>query len=317
MRVRGVSTPPRLARGPGGWKTHDVEVHLVDGTYELFRHFYGQPSREGDDGEEIGAVRGVVLSLLGMLEEGATHLGVATDHVVASFRNDLWPGYKTGDGIDPALQAQFGVVETALRALGLVVWPMVDLEADDALASAAAVAAGDGRVERVLICTPDKDLAQCVVGRRVVQLDRRKRTVVDEEAVWQKFGVAPRSIPDWLGLVGDSADGFPGLTGWGKRSASVVLAHYGTVDQIPDDVEQWDPGVRSSVRGAATLAERLAADRDRAELFKDLATLRVDGSLLDSVDSLRWRGPTERFEAVCRHLRDPDLATRAAGLSRA
>jgi 5'-3' exonuclease len=317
MRVRRLSTSPRLAGGPGGWKTHHVEVHLVDGTYELFRQFYGQPSRKGDDGEEIGAVRGVVLSLLSMLEEGATHLGVATDHVVTSFRNDLWPGYKTAEGIDPALQAQFGVVETALRALGVVVWPMVDLEADDALASAAAVAAGDGRVERVLICTPDKDLAQCVVGRRVLQLDRRKRTVVDEEAVWQKYGVAPRSIPDWLGLVGDTADGFPGLAGWGKRSASLVLAHYGTVDQIPDHVEEWDPEVRRSVRGAAKLAERLAAERDRAELFKDLATLRIDRSLLDSVDSLRWRGPTERFEAICRHVRDPDIATRAARLARA
>lgn len=293
-----------------------MEVHLVDGTYELFRQFFGQPSREGDDGAEIAAVRGVLLSLLSMVDEGATHLGVATDHVVESFRNDLWPGYKTGVGIDPALQAQFGVLEAALRALGVVVWPMVDLEADDALASAAAIAAGDGRVDRVLICTPDKDLAQCVVGRRVVQLDRRKRAVIDEEAVWQKFGVAPRSIPDWLGLVGDAADGFPGLAGWGRRSASVVLARYGTVGEIPDDVHAWDPEVRSSVRGAARLAERLATERDRAELFKDLATLRVDRSLMEGVDSLRWRGPTEEFEAVCRHLRDPGIAERAAQLRR-
>ena len=293
-----------------------VEVHLVDGTYELFRQFFGQPSRPADDGAEIAAVRGVLLSLLNMLEEGATHMGVATDHVVASFRNDLWPGYKTGTGIDPALLAQFGVVETALRALGLVVWPMVDLEADDALASAAAVAASDRRVERVLICTPDKDLAQCVVGQRVVQLDRRKGAVVDEEAVWEKFGVAPRSIPDWLGLVGDAADGFPGLAGWGRRSASVVLAHYGTVGEIPDAVDEWDPQVRASVRGAAKLAERLATERDRAELFKDLATLRVDRSLVDGVDSLRWRGPTPEFEAVCRHLRDPGVAERAAALHR-
>jgi 5'-3' exonuclease len=293
-----------------------VEVHLVDGTYELFRQFFGQPSRKGDDGAEIAAVRGVVLSLLSMLDEGATHLGVATDHVVESFRNDLWPGYKTGAGIDPALLAQFGVLETALRALGVVVWPMVDLEADDALASAAAIAADDGRVDRVLICTPDKDLAQCVVGRRVIQLDRRKKTVIDEEAVWQKFGVAPRSIPDWLGLVGDAADGFPGLTGWGRRSASVVLAHYGTVGEIPDDVNEWDPDVRGSVRGAAKLAERLATERNQAELFKNLATLRVDRSLMDGVDSLRWRGPTDELEAVCRHLRDPGIAERAAGLYR-
>jgi len=293
-----------------------MEVHLVDGTYELFRQFFGQPSRKGDDGAEIAAVRGVVLSLLSMLDEGATHLGVATDHVVESFRNDLWPGYKTSAGIEPMLLAQFGVVETALRALGVVVWPMMDLEADDALASAAAIAAGDERVDRVFICTPDKDLAQCVVGRRVVQLDRRKKMLIDEEEVWNKFGVAPRSIPDWLGLVGDAADGFPGLAGWGKRSASLVLAHYGTVGEIPDEVSEWDPQVRTSVRGAAKLAERLASERDRAELFKDLATLRVDPSLMDGVDSLRWQGPTEEFEAVCRHLRDPGIAERAAELHR-
>jgi len=199
----------------------------------------------------------------------------------------------------------------------VVVWPMVELEADDALASAAAISAEDERVDRVVVCTPDKDLAQCVVGQRVVQLDRRQNTVIDEKGVWDKFGVAPRSIPDWLGLVGDSADGFPGLAGWGKRSASTVLAHYGTVGEIPDDVGQWDPGVRSSVRGAAKLAERLAAERDLAELFKDLATLRVDRSLLDGVDALRWQGPTAEFEIVCQHLRDPAIAERAAGLSRA
>ena len=293
-----------------------MEVHLVDGTYELFRQFFGQPSREGDDGSEIAAVRGVVLSVMSMLDEGATHLGVATDHVIESFRNEMWPRYKTGAGVDPVLLAQFGLLETALRALGVVVWPMVDLEADDALASAAAIAAGDERVERVFICTPDKDLAQCVVGQRVIQLDRRKQKVIDEEGVWDKFGVSPRSIPDLLGLVGDSADGFPGLAGWGMRSASVVLAHYGTVGEIPDDVNEWDPDVRSSVRGAAKLAERLATERDQAELFKDLATLRVDGALLDSVDSLEWRGPTVEFEAVCRHFRDPAIAERAAALHR-
>lgn len=293
-----------------------MEVHLVDGTYELFRQFFGQPPRAGEDGSEIAAVRGVVLTVMSMLGEGATHLGVATDHVVESFRNDLWPGYKTGAGIDPTLQAQFGAVETALRALGVVVWPMVDLEADDALASAASVAADDARVERVLICTPDKDLAQSVVGQRVVQLDRRNKMVIDEDAVWRKFGVAPRSIPDWLGLVGDSADGFPGLSGWGKRSASVVLAHYGSIEHVPDDVAKWDPAVQRSVRGAAKLAARLATERERAELFKDLATLRVDRSLVNGVDSLRWRGPAEEFVAVCRHLRDPGLAERAAAMAR-
>jgi 5'-3' exonuclease len=288
-----------------------MDVHLVDGTYELFRQYFGQPSRRSSEGDEIGAVRGVVLSLLGMLADGASHVGVATDHVVESFRNDLWPGYKTGAGIEPELRSQFDVLESALGALGVVVWPMVELEADDALASAAAVAADDPAADRVVICTPDKDLAQCVVGRRVVQLDRRKGVVTDEDGVWAKFGVAPQSIPDWLALVGDSADGFPGLAGWGKRSASVVLAHYGTVDAVPDEVADWDPAVRSELRGAPTLAARLAGERDRAELFRDLATLRRDPDLLDGVASLRWTGPTAEFEGVCRLLRDPAMAERA------
>ena len=290
-------------------------MHLVDGTYELFRQYFGQPPRAADDGTEIGAVRGVVLSVFGMLADGATHVGVATDHVVESFRNDLWPGYKTGADIEPALRAQFELLETALGALGVVVWPMVDLEADDALASAAAVAAGDPTVDRVVICTPDKDLAQCVTGERVVQLDRRKGVITDEQGVWAKFGVAPRSIPDWLALVGDSADGFPGLVGWGRRSASVVLAHYGTFDSVPDDVGDWDPGVRKAVRGAAKLAERLADERRQAELFRDLATLRLDTSLLTGVPDLRWQGPTDAFGDICRFLRDPTLADRVHALA--
>jgi 5'-3' exonuclease len=292
-----------------------MEVHLVDGTYELFRQYFGQPSRAGDDGAEIGAARGVVLSVMSMLAEGATHIGVATDHVVESFRNDLWPGYKTGSGIEPELRSQFEMVEVALRALGVVVWPMVELEADDALASAASVAAADPIVDRVTICTPDKDLAQCVVGERVVQLDRRKGVVTDEDGVWEKFGVAPRSIPDWLALVGDTADGFPGLAGWGKRSASLVLAHYGTIDAIPDDATRWDPEVRSAVRGAPTLAERLAAEREQAELFKVLATLRLDPTVLDHVATLRWRGPTPDLEEVGRHFRDPGMVERARALA--
>jgi len=291
-----------------------MDVHLVDGTYELFRHFFGQPPRSADDGAEIGAARGVVLTVVNMLSEGDTHLGVATDHVVESFRNDLWPGYKTGAGIAPELRSQFEVLETALEALGVALWPMVELEADDALASAAAVAAGDPGVERVIICTPDKDLAQCVVGERVVQLDRRSGTIMTEDDIWTKFGVAPTSIPDWLALVGDSADGFPGLKGWGKRSASVVLAHYGSFDNVPDDVSEWDPAVRESLRGAAGLAARLADRRELAELFRDLATLRLDPTLLDSVGSLQWRGPTQGFEDVCRHFRDPALAERAAAI---
>jgi 5'-3' exonuclease len=291
-----------------------MDVRLVDGTYELFRHFFGQPPRSADDGAEIGAARGVVQTVVSMLSEGATHIGVATDHVVESFRNDLWPDYKTGAGIAPELRSQFDVVESALVALGVVVWPMVELEADDALASAAWVSAQDPGVERVIICTPDKDLAQCVVGDRVVQLDRRNAMIMGESAVWEKFGVAPASIPDWLALVGDSADGFPGLAGWGKRSASVALAHYGTIDAIPDDAASWAPAVRESIRGATRLAARLADQRQLAELFKDLATLRLDPALLEGVGSLEWRGPAQEFEDVCRHFRDPALAERAAAI---
>jgi 5'-3' exonuclease len=292
-----------------------MKVHLVDGTYELFRHFFGQPPRPADDGAEIGAARGVILTVVGMLSEGATHIGVATDHVIESFRNDLWPGYKTGSGIAPELRSQFEVLESALTALGVFLWPMIELEADDALASAAWRAAQDPGAEQVIICTPDKDLAQCVVGERVVQLDRRSGTIMGEDDVWTKFGVAPKSIPDWLALVGDSADGFPGLAGWGKRSASVALAHYGSIDDIPDDPSAWDPAVRESIRGATRLAERLADQRQLAELFKNLATLRLDPAVLDGVGSLRWQGPTDAFEGVCRHFRDPALAERAAAIA--
>jgi 5'-3' exonuclease len=294
-----------------------MDVHLVDGTYELFRHFFGQPPRDADDGSEIGAARGVVTSVLSMLANGATHVGVATDHVIESFRNDQWPGYKNGAGIDPALRSQFEILERALRALGVGVWPMVELEADDALASAAAVAANDPDVKQVFICTPDKDLAQCVVDDRVLQLDRRKDTVTNEAGVWAKFGVAPKSIPDWLALVGDSADGFPGLAGWGKRSASVVLAHYGSLNEIPDALAAWDPAVRQELRGAAKLAQRLAAERELALLFKDIATLRTEPPVVPDVASLRWRGPTSDFEDVCRHFRDSALADRAARLATA
>ncbi len=218
-----------------------VKVHLVDGTYELFRHFYGAPPRESSEGGEVGAVRGVVQSVLSMFAARATHVGVATDHVVESFRNDLWPGYKTGEGVDDTLMAQFPLLEAALVAMGVVVWPMVELEADDALASAAAVASDDPGVEQVLVCTPDKDLAQCVSGRRVVQLDRRKDVITDEEAVRDRYGIGPASIPDWLALVGDSADGFPGLQGWGKQSASKVLGLYEHLEAIPSSVSDWDP----------------------------------------------------------------------------
>jgi len=251
-----------------------------------------------------------------MLAGGATHLGVATDHIIESFRNQLWPGYKTGDNAAPELKAQFGPLEVALEALGVTVWAMVDLEADDALASAAAVAADDASVEQVVICTPDKDLAQCVVDGRVVQLNRRTGAITDEAGVAAKFGVLPRSIPDWLALVGDSADGYPGLSGWGKHSASLVLARYENLDAIPDSVSDWDPELRRALRNAATLAMRLAGERDRVALFRVLATLRIDRTLLADVNQLFWRGPTPAFEDVCRLLGDPSLAGRAAAVAR-
>jgi 5'-3' exonuclease len=251
-----------------------------------------------------------------MLSTGATHIGVATDHVIESFRNELWPAYKTGEGVPEVLLEQFGVLEILVEALGVTLWPMVELEADDAMASAAYTAASDSRVEQVLLCTPDKDLAQCVDGGRVVQLDRRTGVVTDEEGVWSKFGVAPGSIPDWLALVGDSADGFPGLSGWGKKSASSVLAHYGHLADIPDDVADWDDRVRSSVRSAPKLAAVLASERELAELFLDLATLRVDDDLLSDVDELAWNGPTEAFAEVCGQLGAKGLAGRVESLAR-
>jgi 5'-3' exonuclease len=292
-----------------------MRVHLLDGTYELFRQFFGQPPRASDDGTEIGATFGVITSVLAMLSGGVTHLGVATDHVIESFRNQLWAGYKSGEGIPESLRSQFDTLEAALVALGVVVWPMVEVEADDALASAAAVAADDRSVEQVVICTPDKDLAQSVVGDRVVQLDRRKDVITNEDGVRAKFGVSPQSIPDWLALVGDSADGFPGLVGWGKRSAAVVLAHYEHIDAIPDNVNDWEPSLRKTVRGAERLATTLAGGRELVELFRTLATLRIDRSLLPSVADLQWRGPTPAFEEVSRQLRSPALAERAAAIA--
>ncbi len=290
-----------------------MKVHLVDGTYELFRHFFGAPPHRTADGHEVAAVRGVVASVLQLLTEGATHVGVATDHVIESFRNDLWPGYKTGEGVDPDLWSQAWPLETALSALGVLVWPMVELEADDALASGAAVADADPTVEQVVICTPDKDLGQCVRGTRVVQLDRRKDVLIDEGGVVAKFGVGPASIPDYLALVGDSADGFPGLQGWGAKSAATVLARWHHIEEIPSDPGAWDV----TVRGAAKLAATLEEGRDEARLFKDLATLRVDRSLLAGVDDLRWRGPTEDFAAVCGAMDAPGMARRAEALAAA
>jgi len=265
-----------------------LDVYLIDGTYELFRHFYALPSARDEQGREVAAVRGVVNSLLGLLRRGgATHIGVATDHVIESFRNALWPGYKTGEGIDPLLWAQFPLLEEALPAVGITVWPMVEFEADDALAAAAAAAIKDPRVDRVIICTPDKDLAQCVRADKVVQLIRRTNTFVNEAAVIAKFGVSPASIPDYLALVGDAADGFPGLPGWGAKSAAAVLARYKHIEAIPTDPRAWNVNVSSP----AKLAKTLALQKDKALLFRDLATLRADIKLFDDVDELRWISP--------------------------
>jgi 5'-3' exonuclease len=286
-----------------------VKVHLIDGTYELFRHFYAVPSSRDEDGREVAAVRAVVGSVLGMINRGATHVGVATDHVIESFRNGLWPGYKTGAGIDPDLLSQFGLLEEAFAALGVMVWPMIEFEADDALAAAAVRAAADPRVEQVLICTPDKDLAQSVSGTRIVQLNRRTNVSLDEAGVMAKFGVAPASIPDYLALVGDSADGYPGLPGWGAKSSAAVLARYRHLEEIPEDHRTW--GVNAANAGA--LCATFARDRDRAFLFRDLATLRTEIPVFTDVDELRWGGPTPAFAPLAAKM---DRATAGAGTRR-
>jgi 5'-3' exonuclease len=287
-----------------------MNIHLVDGTYELFRHYFAVPPRKDCDGGEVGAVVGVLNSVASMIREGVTHIGVATDHVVESFRNDIYDGYKTGEGIEPDLFRQFHPLEEALRAMGVVVWAMEDQEADDGLAAAAARAAEAAGVERVFICTPDKDLAQCVRGDRVVQLDRRRAELRTEQGVHEKFGVGPLSIPDYLALVGDSADGFPGVPKWGAKSASTVLAAYQHLEAIPADASAWTV----TVRGADALAQSLVAHFDDALLFRTLATLRTDHPVFDSVDELRWQGPTVDFPARCDFLGVPDLAMSVAGL---
>jgi 5'-3' exonuclease len=267
-----------------------VIVHLLDGTYELFRHFYGNRNRDTKGDRPFGAVTGVLGTVAQMLEGGATHIGVATDHVIESFRNDLWPGYKTSEGMEPALLAQFHPLEDALVAMGVATWPMVELEADDALASAAHLAAADARVQKVSIWTPDKDLAQSVVGSRVVQVDRKSGHIRDAQGVLDKFGVAPAFIPDYLALVGDAADGFPGIAGIGAKTAARLIARHGHIEQFPSDV--------------------LGANRERALLFKNLATLRIDAPLFDNLDQLRWAGPTEAFTSVAERMGDSRLAER-------
>jgi len=289
-----------------------MNVHLIDGTYELFRHFFAVPSSKNDGGQEIGAVRGVLTSIFSMIEAGATHLGVATDHVVESFRNELYPGYKTADGVAPELLSQFPILEEALESMGVVVWPMTYFEADDALASAAAKAAADERVKQVLICTPDKDLAQCVVGTRVVQLDRRRNILRDEAGVEEKFGVKPESIPDYLAVTGDSADGYPGIRGWGPKAASLALSKYRHLENIPKDWQDWD----SSIRRARPLAESLFLAWDEALLYRVLARLRLDVPVFSSVDDLRWNGPRDNFEQSCERLRATDLYRRVSAKAR-
>jgi 5'-3' exonuclease len=285
-----------------------VNVHLIDGTYELFRAYYGGPPSLDPTGREVGGVKTLIASMVSLLRDPrTTHVAVAFDTVIESFRNGLFDGYKTGDGIEPKLFAQFGPAELATEALGMVTWRMIDFEADDALATAAEICAKDERVEQVLLCSPDKDLAQCVTGTRVVMLDRLRRALIDEARVVEKFGVKPASIPDLLGLVGDTADGIPGIDGWGAKSAATVLAVYERIDAIPDDEAVWTPKVRGAARLAAALRER----RTDANLYRNLAVLRRDVPLGIGVDSLEWKGPDrEKLRALAAELGDPELATR-------
>ncbi len=285
-----------------------MDVYLIDGTYELFRYFYAVPASQDSSGQEIGAVRGVLGSVMSMLEAGATHIGVATDHVVESFRNNLYPGYKTSEGVPPELLSQFPILEEALQSMGVVIWPMVEFEADDALASAATQAALDKSVRQVFICTPDKDLSQSVAGTRVVQLDRRRNIVRDEAGVEAKFGVRPVSIPDYLAVVGDSADGYPGIAGWGAKAAAQVLSHYPRLENIPKDWREWNP----TIKRARPLAESLFGAWDEALLFRMLATLRTDVPVFATVDDLMWTGPRTDFEECGQRLKSPELLRRAS-----
>jgi 5'-3' exonuclease len=283
----------------------------LDGTYELFRHFFAVPKKKSPAGVETAATVGVLGSVLGMIEGGTTHIAVATDHVIESFRNDMWDGYKSSAGIEKELLDQFWPLEDALRAMGVVVWAMTDVEADDALGAGAVAAAKDPRVEQVLICTPDKDVGQVVEGTRIVQFDRRKRELRDEAGVVERFGVKPTSIPDYLGLVGDSSDGFPGLKGFGPKASATLLARYGRIEDIPDTAREWDV----ALRGADTLAATLRDNRDLALLFKDIATLRTDADLFADLDELEWHGPEASFAKVAADLGAPELAERAARLA--
>lgn len=286
-----------------------MKLHLIDGTFELFRAYFGPPKARGADGGEVGATKGFLRSMQQLVDGGATHVGVAFDHVIESFRNDLFAGYKTGAGIEPDLWRQHELVEEAAAALGLTVWPMVEFEADDAMAAAAAQYGDDPRVEQIILCSPDKDLAQAVRGERVVMYDRIRRKTTDEAGVREKWGIEPASIPDWLALVGDKADGIPGIPRWGAKSASTVLAEYGSIEQIPSQAEAWTV----KVRGAATLSANLEAQREDAALYRVLATLRTDVPLGTTVDDLEVRGPDwERLEALCEQLDDRRFYDRLA-----
>jgi 5'-3' exonuclease len=287
-----------------------MKVHLVDGTYELFRNFYGAPPKKAPDGREVGATLGLLRSLLMLLTSpGVTHMAVAFDHVIESFRNQLFAGYKTGEGVDPALISQFPLAEQAVSALGVVIWPMVEFEADDALATAAARFSKSKALRQVVICSPDKDLAQLVYGKRIVCWDRRREIVIDDAAVVQKFGVKPASIPDWLALVGDSADGYPGLPGWGEKSAAAVLQRFKKIESIPDDATKWRISALSPGR-RASLAASLAARRPEAMLYRKLARLRQDVPLKERLTDLQWRGASNRLKALCRELGEERLLTR-------
>ena len=285
-----------------------MDIYVIDGTYELFRYFYAVPPAKDTCGQEIGAVRGVLGSVLSLIEGGASHIGVATDHVIESFRNDLYSGYKTSEGVDPALLSQFPILEQALQSMGVLVWPMIEFEADDALASAAAKAAQDDRVRQVIICTPDKDLSQCVVDSRVVQLDRQRKALRDEVGVIGKFGIKPSSIPDYLAVVGDSADGYPGIRGWGSKTAAAVFSKYPHLEDIPKDWRLWDPMLRRT----RPLAESLFAAWEDALLFRTLAKLRVDVPVFRSIDDLLWRGAAEDFKRTCERMNAPDLFRRVS-----
>ena len=285
-----------------------MKVYLVDGTYELFRHYYALPSHRTKKREEVAAARGVVSSMLFLLEEGVTHLAIATDYVIESFRNALWKDYKDGSGIAPDLYSQFRLLEESLASLGLVVWPMIEFEADDALAAGAALYSKDRRVEQVIICTPDKDLAQCVSDDRVVQLDRRRKLLINREGVIKKFGVPPESIPDYLALVGDSADGYPGLPGWGAKSAAAILSRFCHLENIPKSVEDWKAPV------SRNLAPVLSEQRDLVFLFRRLATLSTDVPVNKKVDELKWRGPKPEFEIMCERLEAPLFPKRVKAL---